>query len=561
MYRYNGDMKRFRGMLWPVLLVVLLAVLAWLQFRWTAQISVAEQERMQASLQSSVRRFAGDVDDEAMLLFQFFRVARADELGSRLERYRDEARYPELVSAIYFFDADGGLKKLEGEGVSHELVSIEWPQSLERVRERLSGWRRRAERGRRGGPPFPSPVLSGEPPVVVVPIAPRGAWRGFSSAGYTLATLDSETLRDAIFPELAERHFGPEYDVAVVDGHGDVLFATADGDAAMDPLEARSDARGELFSLGRFMGRSPRRGERRRHPPEIAEARERLGAGRWEVLVRHRAGSLEAFVASTRVRNLMLSFGILGLLAASMALVAVSTRRATELNDRKMEFVAGVSHELRTPVAVLRSAGQNLADGSVSDPAQVKRYGSLIDSEGRRLNDLVDQVLELAGIQSQKRRYRREPVSAESLVADALTDCESLRDIRSVRITTSFPSKGATLLGDPDAMRRAVSNIIMNAIKHGGDGNGNAVEILAEPRGSKIAIVVSDRGPGISEEDQSHLFEPFYRGSRAHERQVPGSGLGLSLVDHVAREHGGSVEVESTPGKGSRFTLYFPAQD
>ena len=191
-------MKRFRGMLWPVLLLVLLAVLAWLQFRWTAQISVAEQERMQASLQSSVRRFGGDVDDEALLLFQFFRVAQADELGSQLERYRDEARYPELVSAVYFFDEDAGLKKLESE----RFVSVEWPRALERVRDRLSGWERRAERGRRGGPPFPFPVLSGAPPVVVIPIASR-EWRrrGFSISGYTLATLDSKTLSEAIFPE------------------------------------------------------------------------------------------------------------------------------------------------------------------------------------------------------------------------------------------------------------------------------------------------------------------------------------------------------------------------
>lgn len=549
-------MKRFRGMAWPVLLVSLLALLAWLQFRWTAQISVAEKERMQASLSSSVLRFAGDVDDEVMRLFQGFRVARVDELASRLERYRDEARYPELVSAVYFFDADAGLQKLEDEG---GLVATEWPQALDRVRERLSGWERRSERRGRGPGPFPFPVVSGEPPVVTIPLASRGPRRGLSFAGYILATLDTDTLRDTIFPELAERHFGSDYDVVVVDGHSGVLFATEGAGEAVDQLEARSDARGELFSLGRFMGRPQRRGERR-HLPELVEARERLGVGRWEVFVRHRAGSLEAFVASARARNLMVSFGILGLLAASIAQVAVSTRRATELNDRKMEFVAGVSHELRTPVAVLRSAGQNLADGSVSEPDQVKRYGSLIDSEGRRLNDLVDQVLALAGIQSQKRRFRREPVSAESLVADALGDCESLRDERGARVTTNFPSKGATLVGDPDAMRRAVSNIIMNAIKHGGEGDGNTIEILAEPRGSKIAIVVTDRGPGISEEDQYHLFEPFYRGSRAHDRQVPGSGLGLSLVDHVAREHGGSVEVDSRPGQGSRFTLYLPAQ-
>ena len=256
-------MKRFRGMLWPVLWVALLAVLAWLQFRWTGQLSVAERERMQASLQSSVRRFAGDVDDEALLLFQFFRVERVDELGARLERYRDEARYPALVSAIYFFDADGGLSKLDSVGSPNKLVPIEWPRAFERVREQLSGWGRRAARGRRGGPPFPFPVLSGEPPVVAIPIASRESRRrGFSVSGYTLATLDSETLRETIFPELAERHFGSEYDVAVVDGRGDVLFATAGGDATMDG----SDARAELFSLGRFIGRPPRRGERRLSP-------------------------------------------------------------------------------------------------------------------------------------------------------------------------------------------------------------------------------------------------------------------------------------------------------
>ena len=153
-------MTRFHGMLWPVLLLVLLAVLAWLQFRWMGQVSVAEQERMQASLQSSVRRFAGDVDDEALLLFQFFRAERVDELGSRLERYRDEARYPELVSAIYFCDADGALSKLDSVGAPHKLVPIEWPQAFERCARTVDrlGPRSRARTTRRTAVPVSGSV-------------------------------------------------------------------------------------------------------------------------------------------------------------------------------------------------------------------------------------------------------------------------------------------------------------------------------------------------------------------------------------------------------------------
>lgn len=534
----------------PALLLALLGMLAWLQFRWTGQISAAERERMKESLQSSLRRFAGEIDEELALLVQFFRVEAGDELGpalaSRWQRYREEAHYPTLVDALYVADAQGGLSKLVDTGA---LLTVEWPPLLERARDQWSRPHRRGERPNRGTPPFPLSFVS-EAAILVVPIASRVSRRpGFTLEGHTVIIVDVPTIREAILPELAERYFGADFEFAVVDGRGELVFANTGGNEALE----EPDALRELFSLERSRRRP---GERRRPPPRLVEDHQQ-SAGLWKVFVRHRAGSLEAAVASARARNLAVSFGILGLLAASIGLVAVSTRRAIELNDRKMEFVAGVSHELRTPLAVLRSAGQNLADGSVSDPAQVKRYGLLIESEGQRLNDLVEQVLELAGIQSQKRRYRHEPILVESLVADVLRDCEALLQERDVPITTSFPSEGAALVGDRDALRRALGNILGNALKHG--DVDNVIEVLAEPRGSQIAIVVSDRGPGIAEEERAHLFEAFYRGRRAMDRQVPGSGLGLSLVDHVAREHGGSVEVESTPGKGSRFTLYIPA--
>src|SRR4029453_11368606 len=139
-------------------------------------------------------------------------------------------------------------------------------------------------------------------------------------------------------------------------------------------------------------------------------------APRWQGVVKHPAGSLEAFVGSTRRRNLMLSTSILAVLAVSMVLLIVSTRRSQELARQQLEFVAAVSHELRTPLAVIRSAGENLADGVVHDERQGRKYGGLIRAEGRRLSEMVEQILEFAGIQSGQRGFARRTVALAPLI-------------------------------------------------------------------------------------------------------------------------------------------------
>ena len=531
----------------PALLLALLVILAWLQYRWTGEISVAEQDRLEASLQSSVRRFSAELDDEAGLLFRAFRIEPAEELEpalrQRWEDYQDDARYRQLIQAIYLYNLDGrGLSKLEGAG----FASAEWPDGAEALRVELERRSGGFVRGRRAGRPMLFPILSGAPPALAIPVvSARERRTPFAISGYIVLLLDLKTLRDELLHDLAARHFGEDYNVTVVDGSGKAFFATG---SARAPVE-KPDARGELLTMARYFGRPG-------PPPETREARRQLGGARWEIYVRHRSGSLEAEVARARTRNLAVSFSVLGLLAASMVLLSASTRRATELNERKMEFVAGVSHELRTPVAVLRSAGQNLADGSVSEPDQVKRYGSLIETEGRRLNDLVEQVLELAGIKSNKLRYRREILSVRAVVEAALEDCEALREEKDASIEQKLPEDDVEVEGDGDALRRALANLLVNAIKHGGEDN--AITVTVEARGDRIAIEVADRGPGIAEDDRAHLFEAFYRGRRALDRQIPGSGLGLSLVEHVAREHGGSIEVASTSSEGSTFTLWIP---
>src|SRR5207245_11253829 len=124
------------------------------------------------------------------------------------------------------------------------------------------------------------------------------------------------------------------------------------------------------------------------------------GQGAWQVRLRHRSGSLEAIVTQSRRRNLAISLGVLGLLGTAFILVIAAAHRQRRLARQQMEFVAAVSHELRTPLAVICSAGENLADGVVAESQQVKRYGSLIGTEGRRIGDMVERVLQFAGISS-----------------------------------------------------------------------------------------------------------------------------------------------------------------
>jgi signal transduction histidine kinase len=241
-----------------------------------------------------------------------------------------------------------------------------------------------------------------------------------------------------------------------------------------------------------------------------------------------------------------------------MGMMMVTTQRAQRLARQQIEFVAGVTHELNTPLTAIRSAGQNLAAGVVAEPGQVKRYGDLIESEGRRLSDMVGQALELAGIQSGRRIYHPRPVEVEEIVDGALQDCRWTLQEKRIEVERDVARDLPPVLADAAAVRRAVQNLIENAVKYGGRAGWLSVGARRAPSG-QVEITVADRGPGIRREDLPHLFEPFFRGRDAATGGVPGSGLGLSLVRHIAEVHGGRITVASDEGKGSAFTLHLPA--
>jgi signal transduction histidine kinase len=231
------------------------------------------------------------------------------------------------------------------------------------------------------------------------------------------------------------------------------------------------------------------------------------------------------------------------------------------LAERQLEFVAGVSHELRTPVAVLASAGENLADGIVSDREMVKQYGRVVRDESRRLAEMVEQVLDFAGSYAGRRAYRFEKVDVEDLARDCLSAIRPALDEAGATLDASIDSDLPEVQADRAALRRAVLNLLQNAIKYGGDSPRVSLRITtAKSHGRpEVRIAIGDHGLGIPAGEHDRIFEPFVRGEEAQARQIRGSGLGLSLVKRIVDAHAGRISVTSAPGEGSTFVMVLPA--
>ncbi len=276
----------------------------------------------------------------------------------------------------------------------------------------------------------------------------------------------------------------------------------------------------------------------------------------WTLRIRHREGSIDAAVQAQKRRNTALSASILGVLGLSAGLVFYSARRLRAFATQQVEFVAAVSHELRTPLAVIRSAADNLADGVVKDDAQAKRYGALIRAESVRLADMVEHVLEFAGADSPSRTARGS-IDAGQAVRDAVKGMEGLAADRGATVAVDVTAAPLLVKGDLSHLTRAISNLLGNALKYG--GLAPRVRVSARGLSNSVEIVVADEGDGLRPDEIPHLFEPFYRGARASEAQIPGSGLGLALVKRIAESHGGKVWAGNAAPQGAVFTLSLPA--
>jgi signal transduction histidine kinase len=554
-------------------LAAALAILGTFQYRWIDEVSVAQERRERGAMELSARRFGDELDREINRVIVAFQGSSVDqhELARRYEEWVTGARDARFLSAIYAANAN---ELLRFDPQTSRLVTESWPPNLAPIRDSLAaptpGRRPLAEEvpalllPMRPRPPVQAPLPPGEggrrpgegPPPIrndgppppddnerlgsAEPLtrAPRTLSRGERDEGrqplpqFCIATINRDYLEQTLFPDLARLLFSPGEDVAVLEADR-VVFRT---DAAWPRSVADiPEVTVPLLSM---------------RPPQDRDL-----PSRWRIVVRKHGTSLADVVATSRLRNLILAFAILFLLAASFALVAILARRADRLRRQQLEFVAGITHELNTPLAALSSAGQNLADGIIAEPPQVAKYGAMIVRESRRLIDMVGQVLDFAGIQARSAPRRVERVDVAGVIDDAVAHCQWLAEEAGVKLESQVASDLPSIDGDESALERAVQNLIANAIRHGGEGQW--VGVRAERNNGAVAITVEDRGRGIAARDLPHLFEPFYRGRDAS--RVRGTGLGLTIVQQIAAAHGGKVEVARRRQRGAAFTLLIPA--
>ncbi|MBI4878020.1 MAG: HAMP domain-containing histidine kinase [Acidobacteria bacterium] len=571
----SGKTRRQAILSWAILiaLLVLCGILGFLQYRWVGEVSLAERDRMQSSLQASLNRLSRDLNSEIAVACRALIPVDApaeSEITLRYQQWLKTNRHSRLFRRIAIASPREDSTTVRNLDLhSGGFETIEWPAAWRGIQQRMEFlFNRDTERS--ADPPPPEGDLVFEVPLFTL-ARPGGAPVPFGrrEVPWLIFDVNAGYLREAVLPELLQHYLGDgknlEYSVAVVGRQDPRSVIYASDPALVQTIVSGADASARLLDLqfGDLFPRPPGMREGgRRGGPGPGPGRGGPGPGRWEIFVRHRAGSLEAVVSRARWRNLAVTGGVLLLILASVGALVRFTRRAQKLAELQMDFVAGVSHELRTPLTVIYTAAYNLRGRVVQDPAQIERYGSLIQKESGRLKELVEQVLRFARAEAGHVIQAPEPVSVEKAIEDALdankTVIQSTRCVVEKSVEAGLP----LILADPVALKQALQNLVDNALKYGTEASrwiGVSAVRSAENGRELVEIRVADRGPGIPAGEQERIFDPFFRGRRAVQDQVHGSGLGLNLVKRIVEAHGGTVTVRSEPMQGAEFVMRIPA--
>ena len=250
----------------------------------------------------------------------------------------------------------------------------------------------------------------------------------------------------------------------------------------------------------------------------------------------------------------------LGELAVQFNTMADHLAESVELirrdRDRSRDFLADVSHELRTPLAALRTFNQLLMEGAADDPDARTEFLESSQGQIERLDWLAQNLLELSKLDSGLVLLDLRPDDLRAAVESATHQHDALAERRGVDVRLDLPTRPIRIRHDPPRIGQVVANLVGNAVKF--TPRGGTVRVSVEPTSDGARIDVVDTGVGIDPGELPHIFERFYRGSRANEARGSGSGLGLAIVRSIVDIHGGSVTVESGPGSGSRFTVRLP---
>ena len=236
--------------------------------------------------------------------------------------------------------------------------------------------------------------------------------------------------------------------------------------------------------------------------------------------------------------------------------VFVDVTEIRRLESVRRDFVANVSHELRTPVTAIRSAAETL-QFAASDPKASATFMAIIERNAERLQDLVEDLLDLSRIESQKYSLKPERLDAEEVFAQVTGLFKERAARRNITIESQVARGVPELWADPKAMEHVITNLVDNAVKYAGEGAKVRLRALEADDG--VSLFVEDNGPGIAKVHLPRLFERFYRVDTGRSRDLGGTGLGLSIVKHLVESMGGSIGVESQEGRGTSFSVILPS--
>ncbi len=229
------------------------------------------------------------------------------------------------------------------------------------------------------------------------------------------------------------------------------------------------------------------------------------------------------------------------------------------LESIRRDFVANVSHELKTPITSIEGFSETLLDGALEEPEDARRFVEIINKQASRLHAIVEDLLALSRVEQEAKRDEilLQELAVVDVLQSAIQTCNPKAEREGV-VTSLVCEQGIMAQINPALLEQAVINLLDNAIKY--SGQGCAIRVEAEKQNGEVLIRVCDNGVGIAKQDVARIFERFYRVDKARSAKLGGTGLGLSIVKHIVSAHHGHISVDSSPGKGSTFTIHLPVK-
>lgn len=272
--------------------------------------------------------------------------------------------------------------------------------------------------------------------------------------------------------------------------------------------------------------------------------------------LRYKEGSIREEVRRLTLAKIALIAFIDLMLLAGLVLVFSNVRRELQLSRLKSDFVANVSHELKTPLALIRLFSETLELGRVPSEERRRQYYRVINKESQRLTQLINNILDFSRIEAGRREYKFARTDVVRVLDEVLEAYRFQIEQQGFTLEVQVEEGLPEALVDAEALGQALINLLNNALKYSRDDKRISVWLRRDD--GHLRLSMRDHGIGIAKGEQEKVFEKFYRAEDSLVHETKGSGLGLSLVRHIMEAHGGSVELESTPGSGSNFTLVLP---